>query len=76
MSLKSAYLKMPPGKMKPQWLHRLTAPSSQSHHLNERLDLIFLRAGASCFLPDSDRGITVEGAGILFVAGTGFQAHL
>lgn len=39
-------------------------------------EVLGLRAGASCFLPDSDRGITVEGAGILFVAGTGFQAHL
>ncbi|MFF5419394.1 hypothetical protein ACFY86_21920 [Streptomyces misionensis] len=30
-----------------------------------------LGPGASCFLPDSDRGITVEGTGTLFVAGPG-----
>ncbi|MFE0677600.1 mannose-6-phosphate isomerase, class I [Streptomyces sp. NPDC058867] len=34
-----------------------------------------LRAGTSCFVPDSDRGITVEGTGTLFVAGTGLTVH-
>ncbi|MET9730539.1 mannose-6-phosphate isomerase, class I [Streptomyces sp. NPDC006458] len=38
-------------------------------------EVVSLRPGASCFLPDSDRGITVEGSGTLFVAGTGLAAH-
>ncbi|MFE1444521.1 mannose-6-phosphate isomerase, class I [Streptomyces sp. NPDC058739] len=38
-------------------------------------EMLSLRPGDSCFLPDSDRGITVSGSGTLFVAGTGLAVH-
>ncbi|MFE2051583.1 hypothetical protein ACFXAS_24210 [Streptomyces sp. NPDC059459] len=34
-----------------------------------------LQQGDSCFVPDSDRGVTVQGTGTLFAAGTGLAVH-
>ncbi|MFJ5778981.1 mannose-6-phosphate isomerase, class I [Streptomyces sp. NPDC093094] len=39
-------------------------------------DVVTLHPGASCFVPDSDQGVTVEGAGTVFVAGAGLAVHL
>lgn len=38
-------------------------------------EMLALRPGTSCFVPDSDREVTVEGSGTLFVAGTGLPTH-
>ncbi|MFB9733579.1 mannose-6-phosphate isomerase, class I [Streptomyces thermocoprophilus] len=38
-------------------------------------ETVTLDRGVCCFLPDSDRGVTVEGSGTLFIAGTGLTTH-
>ncbi|GHE96989.1 mannose-6-phosphate isomerase, class I [Streptomyces fumanus] len=37
--------------------------------------VLTLQRADSCFVPDSDRGVTAEGTGTLFVAGTGLAVH-